>query len=86
MGEVAAEPLLLTVREAARVLRVRDSVAMQWLKDRGLVLKIAGRRRVVREDLLAAIRASAGADEGMAFQAPQRSHLREATDFWDLPT
>ncbi len=46
---------LMTLTEAARYLRVRDSVATRWLKKQGLLLNIGGRKRVQREALLAAL-------------------------------
>ncbi len=46
---------LMTVGEAARYLRLRDRVARKWLDENGLLLRIAGRRRVHRESLVAAL-------------------------------
>ena len=43
---------LLTLREAACILRVRHSDAAAWLEEQGLILRIAGRRRVNRSRLM----------------------------------
>ena len=46
---------LLTVGEAARILRVRDSDARRWLEEQGLIIRICGRRRVHRGRLMEAL-------------------------------
>lgn len=48
---------LLTLTEAARKLRMRDSAAVRWLDQRGLIHDIDGRPRVIEADVLAALRA-----------------------------
>jgi hypothetical protein len=67
---------LLTLAEAARILRVRDSVARTWLEDHDLVINIAGRLRVSRTKLLRAL------DGGLARpedKPPERRQLRRPT-------
>ena len=43
---------LLTLPEVARILRVRDSDARVWLEEQGLIIRIAGRRRIHRGRLM----------------------------------
>lgn len=47
---------VLTLEEACAALRVRESVARAWLRDRGLVVHVAGRDLVVWADVLDALR------------------------------
>lgn len=46
---------VLTVSEAAAALRMRQSHARRWLRDRGLVVEVAGRPRVPWGRVLAAL-------------------------------
>lgn len=48
---------LLTITEAARVLRMRDATAARWLSERDLILDLDGRPRVIEADMLAKLRA-----------------------------
>ena len=43
---------VLTVAEAARELKLRDSDARSWLSEHGLIVLVAGRKRVVWRHVL----------------------------------
>lgn len=47
---------VLTVTEAVAALRVRQATGRMWLRDRGLVVQVAGQERVVWGDVIAELR------------------------------
>ena len=47
---------VLTVTTAAKALHMREVDARAWLEKRGLVLRVAGRERVIWGDVLVAMR------------------------------
>jgi hypothetical protein len=54
------EPEVLTLEEAARVLRVGRSAARRFLERNDLIVSVEGRRRVSRAALLEVLRPQAG--------------------------
>ena len=50
-----AHPAVLTIADAARLLRRRRGPAKRWLRERGLIVDVAGEPRVLRAALEAAM-------------------------------
>lgn len=49
---------VLTVAAACRALRMREGDARRWLREKGLIREVAGRRRVVWGEILDAMGAA----------------------------
>lgn len=77
----SAPPVLMTVAEALALLGVNDEAGRAWLQGEGLIITVAGARRVHLDRLLAAI----GGDpqDGQHFEAAARVPL-EGIVFADL--
>lgn len=67
---------LLTVGEAARILRVRDADARRWLEEHGLIIRICGRRRVHRGRMMEVLMAPSAEEAERSRAKSRRKQLR----------
>lgn len=63
---------LLSPTQAARLLRVRRSVAVAWLEAQGLVHEVCGHRRVIWDEVLQVIRGGAPGPSAAPPPPPKR--------------